>query len=32
MTVYEKRNLELIPAIREIFGDGLNRIGAEKIR
>ena len=32
MTIYEKRNLELIPAIREIFGDGLNRIGAEKIR
>ena len=32
MTVYEKHNLELIHAIREIFGDGLNRIGAEKIR
>lgn len=31
-TVYEKHNLELIPAIREICGDGLKRIGAEKIR
>lgn len=31
-TVYEKHNLELTPAIREICGDGLKRIGAEKIR
>ena len=32
MTVYEKHNLELTPAIREICGDRLKRIGAEKIR
>ena len=32
MTVYEKHNLELTPVIREICGDGLKRIGAEKIR
>lgn len=32
MTVYEKHNLELTPVIREICGDGLKHIGAEKIR
>ena len=32
VTVYEKHNLELIPAIREICGDSLKRIGAERIR
>lgn len=31
-TVYETHNLELIPVIRDICGDGLKRIGAEKIR
>lgn len=32
VTVYEKHNLELIPAIREICGDSLKRIGTERIR
>lgn len=32
VTVYEKHNLELMPAIREICGHNLKRIGAEKIR
>lgn len=31
-TVYKKHNLELIPVILDICGDGLKRIGAEKIR
>lgn len=31
-TVYETHNLELMPVIRDICGDGLKRIGAEKIR
>lgn len=32
VTVYEKHNLELLPAIREICGDSLKRIGAERVR
>ena len=32
VTVYEKHNLELMPAIREICGDSLKRIGAERVR
>lgn len=32
MTVYERHNQELRPAIREICGDGIKRLGAEKIR
>lgn len=32
VTVYEKHNLELIPAIREICGGSLKRIGTERIR
>ena len=32
VTVYEKHDMELMPAIREICGDSLKRIGAERIR
>lgn len=32
MTVYEKHNLELLPAIRKICGDNPKQMGAEKIR
>ena len=32
VTVYEKHNLELMPAIREICGNSLKRIGAERVR
>ena len=32
VTVYEKHNQELLPAIREICSDSLKRIGAERIR
>lgn len=31
-TVYEKHNLELIPAIRKICDDSLKRMGAERVR
>lgn len=32
ITIYEKHNQELRPAIQEICGDGIRRVGAEKIR
>ena len=32
VTVYEKHDQELLPAIRKICGDSLKRIGAERVR